>query len=209
MEQGGTDEMPFKLYYKLCVSFIGMGCQGCGGTQHSHSNFHTSSGGSCPPLHSQQQREGSQMKSLARRWEPASWLMWPPSSRWYTASGEARSDQGNILGAVRVSPAPRGRCRGHKGIGDQTLPLRTWASWQERMGTFNPTNLGAGTYHGNSSLTTRIGATDVYGRFPPLRFLLLFPCKEHFFTSRDTLLSKQLRSQPGQTDVPLLPLTRT
>ena len=44
---------------------------------------------------------------------------------------------------------------------------------------------------------------------PPLWFLLLFPRNEHFFTSRDTLLSKQLRSQPGQTDVPLLPLTRT
>lgn len=69
---------------KLCVSFIGMGCQGCGGTQHSHSNFHTSSGGSCPPLHSQQQREGSQMKSPARSGEAASWLMWPPSSRWYS-----------------------------------------------------------------------------------------------------------------------------
>ena len=80
------------------------------------------------------------MKSPARRWEAAAGLCGPLLADG-TASGEARSDQGDILGAVRVSPAPRGRCRGHKAVGDQTLPLRAWASWQERMGTFNPTNL--------------------------------------------------------------------
>lgn len=174
-------------------------------TQHLHSNFHTT-GGSCPPLHSQHQREGSQIKNPQ---EVGGSSLSSFSLAGGAAAGEARLDQWDTLGAVPVSPAPCGRCRGHKGRGQQLPPLRTWTSWGERMCAFNTLKLCSGICHGNGSFSTQIGVIDIWGQAPFPRISFTISHNEHGFTSRDTLLSYQLRSQQGQTAIPLLPLTRT
>ena len=112
MEQGGRRCLSH--FIKLYVSFIGMGCQGHGGTQPGHSNFYTSSGRSCPLLHSQQQREGPQIKNPRKE-----------------------------AGGSRLDTTP-----------EDVPQLRELVS----------AKLCAETCHGNRSLTTRIGATDVFGQ---------------------------------------------
>lgn len=161
----GAGREGISCFINWYVSFIGMDCHKWGGTRHSRSDFRTSSGASGPPLCSQQQERGSQVRSPARRWWAAAHLP-GLSLAGDIASDEARSSHGNILGAVCVCPALCGRWRGHKGIGGHTAPLRTWIGWGERMGAFNPRKLCAGICSGNGLLPTQTGATDVGGSGP-------------------------------------------
>lgn len=80
---------------------------------------------------------------------------------------------------------------------------------RELVGAFNTTKLCAGTCHGNRSLSTRIGATDVFGQTPSptVSFTVSLvniasPLGIHCFP-------QQLTSQQGQTGILLLPLTRS
>lgn len=77
------------------------------------------------------------------------------------------------------------------------------------MSAFNPTKLWGGDVPWKQSLATQPGGTNVWGQVPSPTISYTVSHNEHCLTSRDMLLSHQLRSQHGQTAISLLPLVRT